>query len=61
MALCYAREGADIAINYLSETQDALRTAELVEEAGSRVLVIPGEMNRKRLALLTQIENKLLE
>lgn len=30
VALCYAREGANVAINYLSESQDARDTVKLV-------------------------------
>ena len=44
IALCYAREGANVAINYLSETEDAKRTRELVEEAGSKVFVYEGDL-----------------
>jgi NAD(P)-dependent dehydrogenase (short-subunit alcohol dehydrogenase family) len=44
VALAYAREGANVAINYLSEHEDAERTAELVKEAGVKVAVLPGDL-----------------
>jgi NAD(P)-dependent dehydrogenase (short-subunit alcohol dehydrogenase family) len=44
VALAYAREGADVAISYLSESAEADRTRELVEQAGQRALVLPGNI-----------------
>nr|WP_314089224.1 SDR family oxidoreductase [uncultured Shinella sp.] len=44
VAIAFAREGADIAISYLSEDQDANETAHWVEEAGSKALVLPGDI-----------------
>lgn len=44
VAIAYAREGADIALSYLSETGDAASTAELVEAAGRRCLRLPGDI-----------------
>ena len=44
VALAYAREGADVAICYLSESAEADRTRELVEQAGQRALVLPGDI-----------------
>jgi NAD(P)-dependent dehydrogenase (short-subunit alcohol dehydrogenase family) len=44
IAICYAREGANVAINYLSETEDAQRTAELVTDAGARSAVLRGDL-----------------
>lgn len=44
IALAYAREGADVAISYLSENAEADRTRELVEQAGQRALVLPGDI-----------------
>ncbi|QDS90010.1 putative oxidoreductase YghA [Rosistilla ulvae] len=44
IALCYAREGANVAINYLSESDDAQQTAELVKEAGANAVVLPGDL-----------------
>lgn len=44
VALCYAREGANVAINYLSEKEDAQETAELVKETGVKAAVIAGDL-----------------
>lgn len=46
VAIAYAREGADIVINYLpSEDEDAQRTKELCEEAGVKVVLCPGDIS----------------
>ncbi|EMI18992.1 short chain dehydrogenase/reductase family oxidoreductase [Rhodopirellula maiorica SM1] len=44
VALAYAREGANVAINFLSENEDAERTAELVRDAGVKAAVLPGDL-----------------
>ncbi|AGZ42977.1 SDR family oxidoreductase [Actinoplanes friuliensis] len=44
VALAFAREGADVAISYLSEDEDARETAALVEKAGRRAVLIPGDL-----------------
>jgi len=44
VALAFAREGADVAIGYLNEHDDAKETQRLVEEAGQRALVLPGDV-----------------
>ncbi|MCW2866443.1 MAG: ydaD 2 [Marmoricola sp.] len=45
VAIAYAREGADVAISYLSEEEDAQDTARWVEEAGRRALLLPGDLS----------------
>jgi len=45
VALAFAREGADVAISYLESHQDAHLTADLVEEAGTRALLLPGDIS----------------
>lgn len=45
VALCYAREGANVAINYLSETEDAEQTLKLIEAAGVKALRIEGDLS----------------
>ncbi|WP_368496226.1 SDR family oxidoreductase [Herbiconiux sp. A18JL235] len=45
VAIAYAREGADVAISYLDEHEDAAETCALVEAAGRRVLSIPGDIS----------------
>jgi NAD(P)-dependent dehydrogenase (short-subunit alcohol dehydrogenase family) len=44
VAIAYAREGADVAISYLSEEEDANETARYVSEAGKQALVLPGDI-----------------
>ena len=45
-AIAYAREGADIAINYLpSEQKDADSLAELLQKEGRKVYLIPGDLS----------------
>ena len=44
VAIAYAREGADVAISYLSEHEDAQDTAKWVEEAGRKALLIAGDL-----------------
>ena len=46
VAVLYAREGADVAIVYLSEEQDAEETSEAVEAEGRRALLLPGRRHR---------------
>jgi NAD(P)-dependent dehydrogenase (short-subunit alcohol dehydrogenase family) len=49
VAIAYAREGADIAISYLPEEQDdAEETAEWVEKAGRRALLLPGDARNEQ-------------
>jgi NAD(P)-dependent dehydrogenase (short-subunit alcohol dehydrogenase family) len=44
VAVAFAKEGADVAIAYLSEHDDADHTRELVEAAGRRCLPLPGDL-----------------
>ena len=45
VAIAFAREGADVAISYLPEEEpDAQETARWVQEAGRRVVPIPGDI-----------------
>ena len=44
VALAFAREGADVLISYLNEQEDAEETRRLVEEAGRKALVVPGDI-----------------
>ncbi len=45
VAIAFAREGADLLISYLEEHEDAQDTAKLVEEAGRRCVLMPGELS----------------
>ncbi len=45
VAIAYAREGADVAISYLPvEQSDAETTAQWIEKAGRRALLLPGDL-----------------
>jgi NAD(P)-dependent dehydrogenase (short-subunit alcohol dehydrogenase family) len=44
VAIAFAREGADLLISYLNEEDDARETARWVEEAGRRVVLVPGDI-----------------
>ena len=44
VALAFAREGADVAIGYLDEHDDAKETGRLVDAAGRVCLLIPGDI-----------------
>ena len=44
VAVLYAREGADVAVFYLDEHEDARETARQVEAEGRRALLVPGDV-----------------
>lgn len=44
VALAFAREGADVAIAYLCEHEDAKETERVVREAGRRAILLPGDL-----------------
>lgn len=44
VAVAFAKEGADVAIAYLSEHEDAEHTAKLVHDAGRRCVLLPGDL-----------------
>jgi NAD(P)-dependent dehydrogenase (short-subunit alcohol dehydrogenase family) len=44
VAIAFAREGADVAIGYLNEHDDAEETRRWVEKAGRRCLLLPGDL-----------------
>ena len=44
-AIAYAREGADVAINYFpTEESDAQEVVELIKDAGRKAVAIPGDL-----------------
>ena len=59
VAVAFAKEGADVAIAYLDEHDDAAHTARLVEQAGRRCTAIPGDLSHEgacRQAVATTVE-----
>ena len=44
VAVAFAKEGADVAIAYLEEHDDAIHTADLIEAAGRRCVRLPGDL-----------------
>lgn len=47
-AIAYAREGADVAINYLpAEEPDAQEVIELIKKAGRKAVAIPGDLRNE--------------
>jgi NAD(P)-dependent dehydrogenase (short-subunit alcohol dehydrogenase family) len=46
VALAFAREGADVAVSYLCEDEDAKETERLVREAGRQCLLIRGDLGQ---------------
>jgi len=45
VAILFAREGADVAIAYLDEDEDAVVTKEMVENEGKKCLLISGDVS----------------
>ena len=46
VALAFAREGADVAVGYLNEDDDAAETKRLVEGAGRKCLLLKGDISK---------------
>ncbi len=49
VALAFAREGADVAISYLSEHEDARESKRLVEEAECKAVLLPGDIGKREV------------
>jgi NAD(P)-dependent dehydrogenase (short-subunit alcohol dehydrogenase family) len=47
VAALFAREGADVAISYLCEHDDAAKTKQIVEAEGRRAITCPGDLGDK--------------
>lgn len=50
VAALYAREGADVAIFYLCEHEDAEKTKQIVEGEGRRAILVPGDLGDAKFA-----------
>jgi NAD(P)-dependent dehydrogenase (short-subunit alcohol dehydrogenase family) len=48
VAVLYAKEGADVAIVYLDEHEDAEKTKQSVEAVGQKCLLIPGDISSEK-------------
>ncbi len=61
-AIAYAREGADVAINYLpQEEPDAVEVVNLIRREGRKAIAIPGDLRTEEFCknLVAQAESKL--
>ena len=47
VAVAFAKEGADVAIAYLSEEEDAAHTARLIEAEGRKAVRLPGDLSEE--------------
>lgn len=47
VAIAFAKEGANVAISYLDEHEDANRTKNRIEELGQRCILLPGDLRVK--------------
>src|SRR3712207_855505 len=47
VCVAFAKEGADVAIAYLEEHDDAKHTAGLVEAEGRRAVALPGDLSQE--------------
>ena len=45
VAIAFAREGADVLIAYLNESEDAQDVARYVEDAGQKCVLVPGDLS----------------
>ncbi|MFC6618411.1 SDR family oxidoreductase [Deinococcus radiophilus] len=62
VAIAYAREGADVAINYLPEEEsDAQEVVRLIEEAGRKAVALPGDLRTREFcdSLIEQAAQQL--
>lgn len=48
VAIAFAKEGADVAISYLDEHEDANRTKTRIEQLGQRCILMPGDLRDKQ-------------
>jgi NAD(P)-dependent dehydrogenase (short-subunit alcohol dehydrogenase family) len=60
VTVAFAKEGADVAVAYLCEDEDARHTASLVEGAGRRCLLLPGDLTEEK-ACVEAVERAVKE
>ena len=53
VAVLFAREGADVAVVYLAEDQDAEETRRAVQAEGRRCILIPGDVRDREFCIQT--------
>lgn len=51
VAILFAREGADVAISYLTERRDAEKTRKAVEKEGRKCILLPGDVSDRDYCL----------
>jgi len=51
VALAFAKEGADLAILYLNESEDAEETKALVDKAGRKCMLLPGDIGEEQFCI----------
>jgi NAD(P)-dependent dehydrogenase (short-subunit alcohol dehydrogenase family) len=59
VAVAFAKEGADVAVIYLEEHEDARETARLIEAAGTRCLLIAGDVGDEKFC--RQVVNRVVK
>lgn len=50
VSILFAKEGADIVINYLNEHEDANKTKQIIENLGRKCILIPGNLRDEKLS-----------
>lgn len=51
VALAFAKEGADLAILYLNETEDAEETKALIDKTGRRCMLLAGDLGEEQFCI----------
>ena len=60
VAIAFAREGADVAIIYLNEHDDAKETAKFIEQEGRKAILLPIDLTTRQ-SCLDAVENSVSE
>lgn len=58
-AIAFAKEGANVAISFLDEHEDANRTKRRIEESGQKCILLPGDLRKKEKCI--EIVEKTVE